>query len=203
MNMTLSTINQWKEVWNGLTHTFADKEIIIAPSHPHIHLVKDIPVSIASQDVSDREKGAHTGETGAFQLKEFVKYSIVGHSERGERRDTVLRKATLCLENQITPIVCFTALEDAKVYSADGVILAWEDPDNISKDGVYRPKPIEQIETEVKNMRQNLPSDVKMVYGGSVNKDNITGLKRIGLLDGVLVGNASLDPEHFHGLITA
>lgn len=44
---------------------------------------------------------------------------------------------------------------------------------------------------------------VYTLYGGSVTKDNIKDLLSQKQIDGVLVGGASLDPEHFNSLIEA
>ena len=44
---------------------------------------------------------------------------------------------------------------------------------------------------------------VPVLYGGSVNGQNISDLVNIEKLDGVLVGHASLDPRHFSGIIAS
>ncbi len=177
-----------------------DLDVIIAPSFLHLEAAKKSGFSLAAQDVSLYDEGAHTGETGAFQLKEYCKYCIIGHSERNESIDEILKKRNQCLKNNLTPIVCFKYFDDAVKFYIRGVILVWEDPSSISKDGVYRAKDITEIKKDFNKIRDLLPKEAIIIYGGSVNPDNIFGLAKLPGLDGVLVGHASLDPVQFANL---
>ena len=206
MNMNMQDVINWAAgfdtaVLNG------NVTIIVAPSSPHIfpvaELMKKIGVEISAQDVSIEEKGAHTGETGSFQLKEMCKYAIVGHSERKEAPELVIKKIDACLANEITPIVCFVEPEKVEMYKRPGAIYAWEDPANISKNGKYREKNTKDIKEGVEKIREILNDGEPLLYGGSVNGQNIPDLVNIEKLDGVLVGNASLDPKHFSGIVAA
>ena len=179
------------------------KTVIVAPTNVHLPLLSELKnAGLAVQDVSSKTKGAHTGDTGAFQIKDFCKYAIVGHSERHETHEIVMEKAQNCLDNGITPIICFVNPGEAGEYYLDGAMLAWEDPENISKDGVYNAKSTEDVLAKVVEIRAALPPDAKVIYGGSVNENSISELKNIAGLDGVLVGNASLDPKHFLEICT-
>ena len=42
---------------------------------------------------------------------------------------------------------------------------------------------------------------VQVLYGGSVNRKNITNLKKINNLDGFLIGGASLNSKNFIDII--
>jgi triosephosphate isomerase len=216
MNMSFEQVNRWLEQFqktNGVTVAVAsEKELIIAPSFVHIPFVQmtfhnNQNISVAAQDVSLHDVGAHTGDVGNFQLKEFCSYCIVGHSERGESVEVVIAKATKCVAAGITPIICFTNAGDAKKYDeallskGNKVLLAWEDPSSISLNGVYRDKSPAEIEEAVRDILQGLPTGTELIYGGSVNRQNIQKLARINGLNGVLVGNASLDSQHFAELI--
>ena len=44
-------------------------------------------------------------------------------------------------------------------------------------------------------------SAVRILYGGSVKPDNISGLMAHDQIDGALVGGASLDPESFAAIV--
>jgi triosephosphate isomerase len=46
-------------------------------------------------------------------------------------------------------------------------------------------------------------TQLRILYGGSVKPDNITGLMKEDQLDGVLVGGASLDPDSFFKIVKA
>jgi triosephosphate isomerase len=194
MNMTGEDISVWIRSFKGEK----DQTIIIAPSLPHLNLVKDAGFVTCAQDISLFEKGAHTGENGAFQIKDYCKYCIIGHSEKQEDGQTVIKKRDLCLKEGIIPILCFVDVNDAAGFYKEGVIMAWEDPSNISVNGEYRPKDPKEIRTEINILKASLPDGAEIIYGGSVNRQNIGELVNIMGLSGVLVGNASLDPEHFY-----
>lgn len=194
MNMSEQEVAGWIEKYKGEK----EKCIIIAPSLPHLHMVKEAGFVTCAQDISLYEGGAHTGETGTLQIKDFCKYCIIGHSERKEDGQTVIKKRDLCLKEGITPILCFVDVNDAVGFYKEGVIMAWEDPSNISVKGVYKPKDSREIRTEINILKASLPNGAEIIYGGSVNRQNIQDLVNIVGLDGVLVGNASLDPDHFY-----
>ncbi len=206
MNMAVTNIGTWLSVWKKLTtaHPIPHKsKVIIAPSYIHLPLLINIEaVNLAAQNVSEFEAGAYTGEVGLFQIRDFCKYAIVGHSELGEPHALVMRKAKKCIENNIIPIICFVNAHKVKDFYIENALLAWEDPENISKDGVYNPKPAADIENTVTKMKADLPQNTKIIYGGSVNTSDIQSLKKIENLDGVLVGSASLDADHFYTICT-
>ncbi|MFC1722429.1 triose-phosphate isomerase, partial [Patescibacteria group bacterium] len=152
--------------------------------------------------ISEKEKGAHTGDEGAFQIKDYATYSIVGHSERKESRELVRSKVKMCEKYNLTPIICFTNPESIKSNVHKDALLAWEDPDNISVNGVYREKNISDIYDSFKSMKNIVP-EKDILYGGSVNESNITDIAAISEVSGVLVGSASLDPAHFYKIINA
>ena len=204
MNMDSKALASWIQKWgqhNTLnTLQVENVEIVIAPTFFHLgmNLVQDLkPVTLSAQNVSEFDKGAHTGETGAFQLKDVCRYCIVGHSERKESTTTVKNKANKCIENGITPIVCLTNHKQATVYKdIERAIFAWEDPANISKNGKYVPKDAQDIEHGVKELTKALEVET-ILYGGSVNLENIEDLVRVEGIRGALVGNASLDADTF------
>ncbi|OGC68980.1 hypothetical protein A2415_04245 [candidate division WWE3 bacterium RIFOXYC1_FULL_39_7] len=206
--MNFLEVTHWLEKFKDFDiSTEDDKEIVIAPSYPYLEQVftsiKGTELTLGAQDVSTNTKGAHTGDVGAFQLKDFCKYCIVGHSERKESTDVVSQKIDLCVQNNITPIVCFVTPEQLKTYAVfnEVALFTWEDPNNISHGGVYNPKNIEEIETGISQLRSLVKKDTVIIYGGSVNRDNIGELARLQGLNGVLIGNASTDPKHFFDII--
>ena len=96
-------------------------KIILCPSLIFVPAMREISqkmgVEIGVQDISPFERGPHTGETGAFQIKSFCRYAIIGHSERQEPVEVVARKRDVCLREGITPIICFVNPADLiKLY---------------------------------------------------------------------------------------
>jgi len=91
----------------------SNTEVVVAPSQVHIQSVVEKlrgDVSVGSQDVWMKGKGAFTGETSAEMLTDMgVKWSIVGHSERrgnGEGNEQVAAKAKYALDSGLSVIAC-------------------------------------------------------------------------------------------------
>ena len=68
-------------------------------------------IGYGSQDISQHESGAYTGEiSGSMLAKLSVQYAVVGHSERrqyhSETDAIVNAKAKAAIKHGITPIVC-------------------------------------------------------------------------------------------------
>lgn len=90
-------------------------DVVVCPSHVSLPEVADMlkrleSISVGAQNVHWEEKGAWTGEVSVVQLKPFVEWCIVGHSEQraitGETDEQVLQKANLLVHHGIAPIVC-------------------------------------------------------------------------------------------------
>lgn len=208
MKFNLEEVTRWlfefEKIWS---ENKSENQIILAGSAVHAERIAGFVknkdnLSAGLQNVSQFEKGAHTGYLGAFQIKDYAKYCLVGHSERKEPKEIVLAKRDICLMHGITPIVCFVNPDEIKDYLKEGCLLAWEDPDNISKDGVYREKDPQEIESTFNFLKEQSPNSI-ILYGGSVHEENVEIVSQINGLDGVLVGNASLDPQKFMKLIKA
>ena len=199
-NKTLDEAVAWAREFVGLWDGKSGAVLpIICPPTPFLPelagILRPANVALGVQDVSAFSDGAHTGYVGVNQMKGLADYAIVGHSEREEGREVVVQKASTCLEAGITPIVCFKSPDQYK--KIEGAIYALEDPENISQGGVYRPKALTEVEELLGKARTFFGSESKLLYGGSVNDQNAGELASIPDLDGVLVGNASLNPSTF------
>jgi triosephosphate isomerase len=211
MKMSLDEVEIWTRDFCENFTEGSRARVIIAPTFLHIPYLKarlvaeglsdEVPLS--TQNLSANSKGSHTGEVGAFQVRDFCNFTIVGHSERAEGPALVVEKRDKALEQGLTPIVCFSSPEQAEFFYKKGVILAWEDPDNISSDGEYNEKPLDAVVEAVSEIRELIPEEAELLYGGSVNRENIVNLVDVRGLNGVLVGHASLDPLHFLELVKA
>lgn len=208
-NKNLKEVKLWlKEFERLVSDERIEVDVVIAPSHPYVSVVSSFCgrfdfLYTSAQDVSVYTDGAHTGEVGAMQVIDYCGYCIVGHSERNEEKDIVYQKAVNCFENGIKPIICFVDYENIGSFYAPEAILVWEDPENISREGVFNPKDSSEIKGALVYMRRKAPGDTTILYGGSVNKGNTKDFAKIDDLDGVLVGSASLDPKHFYEIVEA
>lgn len=90
-------------------------EIYIAPPSLYTLMAKnmfeDSKIEVYTQDISEYESGAYTGEISAEMVKSIgANGSIIGHSERrqyhGETDSHCNRKVKLALDKGLTPIYC-------------------------------------------------------------------------------------------------
>ncbi len=90
-------------------------EVYIAPPSMYLMMAKDIyenkEVGVISQDMSEHESGAFTGEISADMLESIgATGSLIGHSERrqyhGETDSHCNRKIKLALDKGLIPIYC-------------------------------------------------------------------------------------------------
>jgi len=184
-------------------------------------------IYIGSQNVSNKKLGAHTGEISVGMLKEIgVEYCIVGHSERRsvyfESNEMVNNKIKLLIEDKITPILCVgETLEEREDGKSDQIVL--EQLSSCLKDIcpfkvviAYEPiwaigtgknaivEDISHMNTIIKNHMNKLgyiDKQFYILYGGSVNINNLSIIDKASFLNGFLIGGASLEPESFWGII--
>jgi triosephosphate isomerase len=181
--------------------------------------------------VSIYDEGAYTGEVSAFQLKKLnIDYAIVGHSERrihfNETDSHINVKIHKLLDNDIIPILCFgESLEDRSQGSyldyiknqvneglkgirkdkVSKLVLAYEPIWSIGTGEVASIEDIVEVLDCVKNLllekQYYSEEDIKFIYGGSVSSDNSTDILNTKIIDGALVGGASLDADKFVDII--
>lgn len=200
------------ELWLKAVSPLAKKanpqiKVIVSPSYPYLQLAASrMPSAICSQDVSPFPPGSYTGAVNVVQLLDLgVKYSIVGHSERRqyfhETPMEVSNKIRELHDSDLIPILCLSkediAPQLATLEEEDkkNLLVVYEPPADI---GGTEIAPIKDISKVVAIFKTEFPN-VPILYGGSVNARNIQSI--IGLVDGVLVGTACLDPVDFISLI--
>ncbi len=217
MNLTKKEIDNYlKEIDNKKINN-----VIFFPSNLYIPYFSKY--NIGSQDISFKEIGSITGDTSIKQYLDFnIKYVLIGHSERRKYFNDskyISDKVNLALKNNIIPIICVgetkeeynnnltkkvlkdeldEALENNITLLNNEIIIAYEPIFSIGTNKVLDIKEIENIITYIKSYLKNTYLlDIKVLYGGSVNLNNIGNLEKISNLDGYLIGNASLDAKSF------
>lgn len=118
MNMTF---DEGQKLTSEIVNMYNDEAVngviaVLNPPFPHIFPVKkligDTPgIALGSQNCSNKEAGAFTGEVSAKILVSFgVEYVILGHSERREYfkegNELLAAKVKQALANGLTPIFC-------------------------------------------------------------------------------------------------
>ena len=201
-NKTTSQATSWLEQFSIFNFQFSNEtEVVICPPFVLLPVLYPLPptpypqFSLGAQDVSKFEEGQYTGEVSAKMLKDFVEFVIIGHSERrehfGETDEDVDLKIEQCLKYDLMPIVCVSDLEQV---STDKVIFAYEP---LFAVGTGEPDTPENAQRFAQKIKSKVGQDVRVLYGGSVNAKNAKSFVSQPDIDGVLVGQASLDPKEF------
>ena len=205
---TETEAKNWLEAFKNIKNSSEDlssKEIIICPPFTLLEffneffLKNEINASLGAQDISPFDEGPYTGEVNAKQIKEFAKYVLIGHSERrknfNETKDVLFKKVNLALEYGLNPIYI---IQDKDEEILQGVeIIAYEPISAIGSGQPDSPEDADQVSSSVK-LRNN---KYNVLYGGSVNSENVNRFTQMMNINGVLVGGASLDPEEFIKII--
>jgi len=182
-------------------------DIVVCPTFTGLETAKkmrdeaSLPVMIGAQDVSPFPEGAYTGAIAATQLKELVEYTIIGHSERranfGETEEVLIQKIAQAKAVGLQVILC---VQDSQGDVYEGVDVVAYEP--VSAIGTGIPDSPENVKEVLAALHEKNPT-VRLLYGGSVDKNSIHTFTKIPILNGFLVGGASLDPESFLHLIAA
>ncbi len=216
MNFTLTQAVEFCQLLTEQDQEILDK-IVLAPPSIYLGLIHKLfaQIQLSSQDVSrhDQDYGALTGECSAKILKDAgASYAIIGHYERRkyclEGDDLIFAKALSCTKQGIKPIICFgeenmsdnvlTALQNLinKLPHEQNAIYAYEPYWAIgNKDldpQILTQKVVDNI-LQIKSYAKQKNLAINLIYGGSVNSQNIVQLNNIPGLVGFLVGGASLN----------
>ena len=195
--------------------------MVICPSQVYLNSI-DLPTfDLGSQNVSSYHQGAYTGEIYAHQLKSLnVKYCLVGHSERRKyQRETnkdINEKIKRLLEEEITPILCIGETKEQKDSKKTKSVLLSELNECLSginnNDIIIAYEPIwaigtgitptkDEVEDVLKEIKKVYQKN-KLIYGGSLNQENIVEFKTSYLIDGYLLGGLSLKPQELKDFIS-
>ena len=188
-------------------------------------------IFLSSQDVSMFNDGAYTGEVSAHQLAKLnISYCIVGHSERrqhfNETDEFVNVKINNLINKEITPIICFGESNDQRTDGnymdflinqienstkglrkdkVDEIIFAYEPIWAIGTGQNASFQDIVEVISKVKEFISKKSffneEKIKFIYGGSVSPDNSYEILNSKIIDGALVGGASLDVDKFIKII--
>jgi triosephosphate isomerase (TIM) len=160
-----------------------------------------------------------------------AKYILIGHSERRhvfkETDSDVNLKLKAAIEYGLSPVVCVGELleereagNSEKVVGlqvreafkgltkedAKKVIIAYEPVWAIGTGKVATPEIAQSMHGYIRKLvaeivNRETADIVPILYGGSVKPDNIAGIIKMGDIDGVLVGGASLKSNSFLDII--
>ncbi|EAJ9198453.1 triose-phosphate isomerase, partial [Campylobacter coli] len=159
--------------------------------------------------------GAFTGELGKEHLDEFgIKCVLIGHSERRALGDENLIKAKFDFAKEHAYKIVFCIGEDLELKNSNQTLdflkKQLEVIDLDYKNLIIAYEPIYSIGSGVSAKKEDIIkvleflsslTQAPLLYGGSVNEDNIKDILNIKHCSGVLIGSAALKAENFIKLI--
>ena len=180
-------------------------------------------IDIGAQNCHESDDvGPHTGFINAKMLKNVgANYVIIGHSENREKGETdkiINQKIRSAIKAKLKVIFCIgetlkqkkngktkSVLQKQikfgldKVNKKTNLFIAYEPVWSIGTGKIPKMKDLKQTVKFIKNQfKFKIP---KILYGGSVNPQNIKDLREIKELDGFLIGGASQNPKKFIDIV--
>jgi triosephosphate isomerase (TIM) len=157
--------------------------------------------------------------------------AIIGHSERrhvfGETDQMINQRVLGTVENGLIPVFCIgetleeresdktlTVLESQiknglaglKINNPDDLVIAYEPVWAIGTGKTATSSQAQEVHAFVRKVittlyEKNIASQIRILYGGSVNPGNVDELMNMPDVDGALVGGAALKADSFEKLI--
>ncbi|MBL8481514.1 MAG: triose-phosphate isomerase [Rhodocyclaceae bacterium] len=191
------------------------------------------PIAWGAQNLSQHAQGAYTGEVSAGMVAEFgCRYAIVGHSERralyGDSDAIVAEKFIAAQKAGVTPIFCLgetlaereagitlqvvgrqidAVLHSAGVGALARAVIAYEPVWAIGTGRTATSAQAQEVHAALRDQiaghDKGIAAAVRILYGGSVKRDNAAELFSMADVDGGLIGGASLVAEDFLAIVAA
>lgn len=158
-------------------------------------------------------------------------YVEIGHAERrtyfNETNEIISKKVRLAFKYNMIPVICIGENENDKIekisnvrlkdqvlwaldkldeVNMNDVIFAYEPVWAIGKQKSANSDYVEEVHAFVrdeirKNYGKNISENIRIIYGGSVNVDNIEKLTIKKDIDGFFIGRFGLKPENFKTMV--
>lgn len=182
---------------NRINNNYIDKlskiktnnEVIILPNKEDLSLDNINKISIGTQNIID----------------DRYEYVLIGHKDVRNKEDDILINSKLkeCINKDITVILCVNSIDTLKkdikdINNFTRIIIAYEEDKNIGTSQILTKSKISKFIKEAKSITS---SKTKVIYGGGINKENISIIKEIKDLDGILIGKSSINIDNFISII--
>jgi len=213
-------------------------EVVVCPPFTALKSVSDVltdsQIKLGCQNMSSENDGAYTGEISHTMLKElFVKYVILGHSERREYyKETdfwVNKKVKKALETNLRPIVCVGekladreagntekvveaqvrgSLADITAEQFENVVVAYEPVWAIGTGKTATSEQAQEVHAFIRGIIRDMVGEkaakgLRIQYGGSMKASNAKELLSQPDIDGGLIGGAALEARSFIDIVKA
>lgn len=194
------------------------ENVIVFPAYTDIGGCVWLKIKTGAQFASTEPNGARTGDVSMQMIKDMgCEYVLCGHSERrkyhGETDEDVAAQAAAALKLGLTPIVCIGETDEEKssgkmlevltkqikhLPKDQNVIIAYEPVWAIGTGKIPSTSDVAEAAAVIK---KEYGSDVKVLYGGSLDDKNCKELLSTEGIGGALIGGASLKPEKMAAIV--
>ena len=194
-------------------------------------LISSSKISLSSQNVFWEEDGPFTGEVSSEMLIDVgCSWAMIGHSERRqhllETNEMINKKVLTSVAKDLRVILCvgesFDQRRQEKTYESIAdqlqrglrkvderflkqIVIGYEPIWVIGSGKAASVDDISSVHNFIFNeLKLMFPSSEllpRIVYGGSVNSSNIEDIVALENVNGVLVGNASMDCDKFCDIV--
>jgi triosephosphate isomerase len=179
-------------------------------------------VRLGAQNCHWEPEGPYTGEISPRMLAGIVDYVLVGHSERramGDADEDIAKKVSAVAEAGLTPILFVGEDEPSDAAARESeerlvrglarvdterqeVLVVYEPTWAIGGDEAAEGDHVLRVVEHLKDRLRELGSaQPEVIYGGTVNLENVDRFAAIDALDGVGATRASLDADGFLRLV--
>ena len=205
--------------------------VIITPPYTLIEsyakYFKNKKISIGSQNCYQKEQfSSNTAAVSPFMLRSVgAKYTLVGHSDNRGEGDTDLMlkdKVKYALKNNLKVVFCigenkkekknkstFNVLKKQikkvlnRKFNKNNIIVAYEPIWSIGTGKIPTKNELKKTTIYIKKVLRDVfrKKSPAVLYGGSVEGDNVKMFKEIEEIDGFLIGGASKSSKKFIDII--
>ena len=186
-------------------------------------ILKNKKISIGSQNCYHKDYfSSNTGAISPYMIKKLnVGYTIIGHSDNrseGDNDSMLKDKVKYALKNKLKVIFCIgeTLSEKRKkktksilskqikiglnkIKNKSNIFIAYEPVWAIGTGIIPKSKDLYETVNYIKSKFKGKPP--RVLYGGSVNPNNIKNLKEVSNIDGFLIGGASQNANKFIDIV--
>jgi triosephosphate isomerase len=205
--------------------------VIITPPYTLIEsyskYFKNKKISIGSQNCYQKEQfSSNTAAVSPFMLRSVgAKYTLVGHSDNRGEGDTDLMlkdKVKYALKNNLKVVFCIGENKSEKKnkrtlnvlkrqltrvlekkFNKNNIIVAYEPIWSIGTGKVPTTQELKKTTIHIKKVLKEIfkKKSPSVLYGGSVDGNNVEMFKEIREIDGFLIGGASKSSKKFIDII--